>query len=292
LDWNDDFDTVILGHTSLLSEAIGMDLETYIINKCIENNKNIYSCRDIRDRDDIKSSKINYNCPSVDSIPESEFRKMHVIGRPIIGVVGTGGNQGKFTIQLGLRKELIRRGYNVGQIGTEPTALLFGMDAVYPMGHESAVYVKGFKAVMAINQMLGLIEKKDPDIIIFGSQSNTVPYHVGGPQDYPVVQHELLLGCQADAYILCINDDAPIDYIQRNISYLEGIFDSRVVALVVSPLSIKTRWSTINSSLRYISDDEMSNIIKDLKKNFSIPVLSMNDKFFYENITDLVINYF
>lgn len=292
LDWSSDFDTVILGHTTILSEAIGKDLETYIVKKCIEHKKNLYSCKDLRNREDILNSDIHYNCPYIDPIPESEFSKMHVIGCPVVGVVGTGGAQGKYTLQLGLRRELKKRGYHVGQLGTEPTAMLFGMDAVYPMGHESSVYVKGFKAVYALNQLMGNIEKKNPDLIIFGSQSHTVPFQVGGPKEYPVVQHELLLGCQADGYILCINNDAPIDYIKRTISYLEGVYESEVIALVVSPLSIVARWSTIQSAHGTISKEEMDQIINNLKDNFSIPILPMSDFSFYEKIADVVTDYF
>lgn len=292
LDWNSDFDTFILGHNSIIADAIGIDIETYIVKKCIENNKNLYSCKDIRNKKEIKENKINLYCPHVDSIKKSEVLQMHVMGCPVLGVVGTGPSQGKFTIQLGVRRELIKRGFNVGQLGTEPTAPLFGMDAVFPMGHESAVYVKGFEAIVAINQMLGYIEKKEPDIIIFGSQSNTVPFHVGGPKDYPIVQHELLLGCQAEAYILCVSTDASLEYISRTISYLEGLYTSDVIAIAISPISIGARWSTINVKNEIINKSERDKFSKELREKFTIPVLEMDDTNFYEKICDLIEHYF
>lgn len=292
VNWNDDFDTVILGHTSIMSEAINIDLESYIVGKCIKHNKNLFSCKDIRDRKDICESKINLYCPHIDKITQSEFLKMHVIGCPVLGVTGTGSSQGKFTMQLGIRKELMARGFRIGQLGTEPTAQLFGMDAVFPMGHESAVYVKGFDAIEAINKILGNIEKKEPDIIIFGNQSNTVPFHVGGPRDYPVVQHELLLGCQADAYILCVSNDAPLEYIKRTISYLEGLYRSDVIAIAISPISMGARWSTISVKKQFIDADELNKFSEELKKVFHMPVFAMSDNDFYTKIADTIVNYF
>lgn len=197
LDWTEEFDTVILGHTTLLSEAIGIDLETYIIDKCSKYNKNIFSCRDIRDRKELIKN-INVYTPHIDPIPKQKIKKMYVIGKPVLGVVGTGSSQGKYTIQLALRRELLKQGYKIGQLGTEPTGLLFNMNAVYPVGHERAVYVKGMDSVYAVNQIMGQIENENPDIILFGTQSQTVPFQAGGVPDYPVYQHEVLLGCKAD----------------------------------------------------------------------------------------------
>ncbi|MCI8331975.1 MAG: DUF1611 domain-containing protein [Clostridiales bacterium] len=217
---------------------------------------------------------------------------MHVLGCPVLGVVGTGTRQGKFSLQLALRHEFMRLGYNVGQLGTEPTAPLFGMDAVYPMGHENAVYVKGFDAVFAVNQLLSQIEEKNPDIILFGSQSHTVTFVAGGPAYYPVRQQELLMGCQADAYVLAVCTDNPISYIKRNVNYLESIYHSKVIALAVSPLSNKDRWSTISNRLALINEEEQNRFCKELNKEIGIPALPFRNHDHIIDITNLCIDYF
>ncbi len=291
LDWEGSFDTVILGHTSVLSEAVNINYEKYIIDKCIEHHKQLFSCHDIRQYHDILKD-ISYYCPKIDEYAMTEFIKMHVIGRPILGIVGTGSSQGKFTLQLGLRQSLLKKGYKVAQLGTEPTAQLFGIDCVYPMGHESSVYTKGFGAVLKLNQMMGYLESKNPDLIIFGSQANTIPARVGGAQDYPVVQHELILGCQADAYILCISSDASINYIKRTIAYLENIYLSKVLAIVISPFSIGYRWSNISGAYKYIKQDEMDELTLKLTENFEIPAFSMKDGAVYDKLSEEVVCYF
>lgn len=142
------------------------------------------------------------------------------------------------------------------------------------------------------NHMMSYMDNKNPDIIMFGNQANTVPFHVGGPQDYPVVQHELILGCQADAYILCVSEDATMQYIKRIISYLEGVYNSKVIAVVLSTLSTKYRWSTVSSGY-----SEMSPCIKDkfmieLAQNFNLPIFALNDENLYYDLTDLIIEFF
>ena len=288
IDWGADFDTVILGHTSLISNAIGRDYEAEIISNCERYNKKLFSCRDIRDM----NPNIRYYSPHVDALQSKGIKRMHVFGCPVLGIVGTGTKQGKFSLQLSLRRELMELGYTVGQLGTEPTAQLFGMDAVYPMGHESAVAVKGFDAVFAVNQLMSHIEKKNPDIILFGSQSHTVTFIPGGPAYYPVCQQELLMGCQADAYILVVCVDNPIPYIGRNIAYLESILNAKVLALAVSPLSNNDRWSSLNNKLELICEDLQEEFCNKLYKEFGIPALSLQKKTEVKNLADICIDYF
>ena len=291
VDWEGDFDTVILGHTEELSKIIKRDLLEEVMNKCSYYDKNLYSCADIRNRTS-KYDGLKYYCPYVENRPFDKFLKMSVIGKPILGIVGTGSSQGKFTIQLGLRRELQKRGYNIGQLGTEPTSILFGMDAVFPIGYEASVYTSGFSSIVAINEMLENIEKKDPDIIIFGSQSNTVSYHVGGPQDYPVKQSELIMGGQADAYILCVNNDATMPYIRRTINYLESIYDSKVICVVVSPLTNTARFSNYIKVKTKISVEEQLVFCENLKKFFDKDILLMDEECFFEKLAEIVERYF
>ena len=45
----------------------------------------------------------------------------------MLAIVGTSPSQGKYNLQLALRRRFLNDGYEIGQIGTEPTAQLFGM---------------------------------------------------------------------------------------------------------------------------------------------------------------------
>lgn len=290
INWNDDFDTVILGHVSLISKALGRDFEAEIIEKCQCYKKNLFSCKDIREKEGIK--KINYYVPCVDYSQSYVRNKFYVIGCPILGIVGTGSRQGKFTLQLKMRREFLKRGYHIGQLGTEPTALLYGMDEVYPMGYELSVYVKGGDAVYEVNQMMGRIEKKHPDLIMFGSQAHTVPYMAGSMREYPIMQHELLLGGQADAYILCVSVDDDLRYIQRTKDYLESIYESEVIAIVVSRITMEDRWSTISAKYHLKSYEESQAVAEQIFQTFGIPVYILDADDVAIKTVDTCINYF
>ena len=294
IDWDSDFDTVILGHSTEISNLLKMNFDTYFLQKCVKHKKNLFSCKSLINKPE-EISKINYYSPDFNGsfvCKEERVRKMNVIGRPILGVVGTGSIQGKFTIQLELRKELIKRNVKVGQLGTEPTSLLFNMDEVYAMGHESSINISGFDAIYVINQMLRRIEQKEPDIIIFGSQAHTVPLFPSGAHYYPISQSELVLACQADAYILCVSSDAPYDYIDRCVKYLESVYESHVIAFAISPFSLSERWSAISNKKKLISNEEYIEIYNYLSSTYQKPVVSLSNDDMGAELANIIINYF
>lgn len=222
----------------------------------------------------------------------SEYYKLGVIGKPILGVVGTGGSQGKFNIQVGLRYYLESHGYRVAQLGTEPTSQIFGIECVYPMGYESSVYTKGFESVYSINRMLMYLERMNPDIIIWGSQGNTVSYQVGGPRDYPIVQQELILAGQADAYFLVVSEDAGVEYVKRTVAYLESVHKSKVLALIFSTFTNSYRWSSIGGKHISLPQAEITEAMSEYEKALNIPIYAMNDEHLMSKLTSEIEEYF
>ena len=164
---------------------------------------------------------------------------LYRISRPVIGVFGTSSRQGKFTLQLKLRELFLERGYSVGQIGTEPSALLYGMDYVFPIGYNASVHIAGFDTIRYLNHIINVLCEKDNDIILLGSQSGTVPFDTGNLVQYNIPQYEFLLGSQPDIVILCINPFDDFDYIVRTIKFIESSVDCKVLSLVVFPMTIK-----------------------------------------------------
>ena len=112
---------------------------------------------------------------------------------PILCVTGTSSKQGKFTTQLKLREKFQKMGYKVGQLGTVPSSQLFGIDEVYPMGYGSTAYLDGMDEIVMINYLLNKIQKKRPDIILVGSQSQTIPYDSGNLRYMPIHQNNYKL---------------------------------------------------------------------------------------------------
>jgi uncharacterized NAD-dependent epimerase/dehydratase family protein len=112
----------------------------------------------------------------------------------------------------------MQEGYKVGQIGTEPNALLFGMDYVFPIGYNSAVDLSEEESIIYLNALIYELCEKENDLIIVGSQSGTVNYDVGNLSQFCLRQHSFLLGTQPDATVLCVN---PFDEMEYN--WISGI---------------------------------------------------------------------
>lgn len=296
INWTDDFDSVILGHTIDLSRIININFEKYFVDKCIEFKKSIYSFSALT-KDSIKKlndNNISWFYPGVTSenVPQNTFGKLRKISNPVIAVVGTAQRQGKFTLQLKLKMLFEQSGYSIGMLGTEPSSLLFGADGVYPIGFDSTVNVNGYEAIIYVNSLMGKIEDKNPDLIIVGSQSQTVPVTDGWVGFYPIKQHEFLLGCAPDCYILCVNVSDELSYIKRTINYLESIFPSKVICLALFPFDTANKWSVIGTAKTMVEDEILSNKMSELKKQLKKKVYNLGDEKSIYKMANECIKYF
>ena len=255
ISWDSDFDTVILGHSKELSNSLHKDFIKYILDMAIQYDKNVYCFDDLTSYKEQRYvlEKAGQTC-FVPGIMTKEMKflnngKLRNIGKPIIGIFGTSSRQGKFTLQLILREKFLRDGYKVGQLGTEPSSFLFGFDECYPVGYDSTVQVKGNESVFCINQMMGRIEDKTPDIIIVGAQSHTVPLSVGNIGFYTLYNVEFLLGTVPDIICLCVNINDDIQYIKRTISFLESYIETEVIGIIIFPVLNQQQWSTLGNRI-------------------------------------------
>ncbi|WP_313640720.1 S8 family serine peptidase [Paenibacillus sp.] len=239
INWNGDFDAIILGHLGEMENLTKKEYQKYFVEKALEHGKKIVSFDPV-DAESLKENRgteVYTPCYSSENL-EQTMGKMYEISSPVLGIYGTSSKQGKFSLQLNLREQLISRGYRVGQLGTEPSSLLFGMEEVFPIGYNSTVDLKNEEIILAINQLIRKIEdKKQPDIILFGMQSNTVPYNVGNIAFYNFFIPLIQLGALPDACILCVNTYDDVNYIKQTIKFIESYSDCKVISLVVSPVS-------------------------------------------------------
>jgi uncharacterized NAD-dependent epimerase/dehydratase family protein len=290
IEW-DMFDTLIIGHLDEMSALINKaELREHLIRGAITHNKQVYCFDDISASIDHK----DVYCPAVrpEDVPPNRFGKLYRVAKPVLGIYGTSSRQGKFTLQLILRKKLMDRGYRVGQIGTEPTALLFGMDYVYPMGYNSSVYIKGYDVILYVNHLMQRLSEKGCEIILTGSQSGTVPYDTGNLVQYTLPQQELLLGTQPDAVILCINPYDETEYIGRAIRYLESLVDCTVIALVVFPMDIQDGWSGLYGRKTPLSAEKYSTLRETLRTVFTVPVYKLGEAADMEQLVGEVTGFF
>lgn len=297
IDWKNDFDTVILGHLKRLEMGTGIDFTPQFLENCYKYRKNIYAFDDLSPYqnmiDKMKDVGLNIFYPTVhpEFLPENPMGKLRRFGKPILCIAGTGSKEGKFSLQLGLRKALLNKGYQIGQLGTEPTALLFSMDEVFPYGYNSTVYLDHRQTIQAVNFLIGRIEDTSPDLILMGLQSHTVPQSMGALNFYPDLQTEIILGAEPDAFLLCVNIFDDLEYIRRSINYLESLTEATVAALVVSPIPVMEQYTMFGSKILEISLEDKTSFQKLLESNFDKPVF-LGEASEIDSIATFVEDYF
>lgn len=283
-------DTLILGHLDELNAVLGRDFKTEMINKAIENKINIYSFDPLDDYYDILDySGINYFYPYITSneVPNNSFGKLYKISKPVVGIFGTSSQQGKFSLQLALKKELESREYNVGTVGTEPHALLFGFDTIFPMGYNSTVDVKNQEIVLYLNYAINELCMRGKEIILIASQAQTIPFYCNNLLEFPSLQYHFALGALPDAVVLCINYHDEFDYIRNTVYTIKGLTDASLIALVMYPMTFLNEWSNAKRRITY---EEYNTKAEDLRKIFNVPVYLLGEHI--KNLCQDIIDYF
>jgi uncharacterized NAD-dependent epimerase/dehydratase family protein len=292
IDW-DNWDTLILGHTDELSSLIHKDnFKKNIVDNAITNGKQIYSFDDLSAVGYNSNSSVYFPKISDNDLPPNRFGMLYRILKPVVGVFGTSSRQGKFTLQLKLREILMRQGYNIGQIGTEPSALLYGMDYCFPMGYNATVHIKEFNTIRYLNYIINDLCMKEKDIILVGSQSGTIPYDTGNIAQFTVPQYNFLMGTQPDCVILCVNPFDEIEYVKRTVNFIESSVECNVVAIVVFPVDIKDDWTGIYGGKKELNENKYIKIKTNLFEKFNIPIFKLGAEDDINTLVDLITNFF
>jgi len=283
LDWNDDFDTIICGHCTELSTGTGKNYHDDITRKALKYEKMLYSFdhispiyRALYDSSQQCSQFTPEILPS--DVPCNQFGKLRNRLTPTVGVFGTSSVQGKFTMQMELRRRFIRDGYKVANISTEPHGYLFGFDGCYPFGYQSTVGVSGADALKVINEMVwDVTDKSGKDVLLVGGQSGVVAYDHGNVAQYPLEQYSFISATISDVYVICINPYDEIDYIKRSILYLQSFQDAKVVAACLYPITIAPNNLGYALSRKSLPLNELDKIKNSFSQALSIPVCILGD---------------
>lgn len=290
----DSIDTLILGHTSDIGNTEKQhQFYGEIVRSAVEHGKFVYCLDYFPELQEYYQQGIIFT-PVVTrgDLPPRRNGKLYRIGKPVLGVFGTSAKQGKFTLQIVLRNRLMDIGYTVGQIGTEPTALLFDMDYVFPVGYHSTVDIYGQDCIRYLNQCIHRLCEKDKDIILVGAQSGTVPYDTGNMEQYPVEQYMFLMGTQPDAVVLTVNPYDEAAYIERTIRYIESAVICKVIALVLFPMDVQRTWFMQMGLKKPLDVQRQTDIQHTLEERFGIPLYVLGNPEHEAALVEHVINFF
>jgi uncharacterized NAD-dependent epimerase/dehydratase family protein len=289
-------DAIILGHLDELNALSGRDYKTELIKKAITARVNVYSFDPLDQYADLlNTSDIKYFYPKVIrySVPQNTFGKLYRIPKPVVGIFGTSSKQGKFSLQLALKKELESRDYDVGAIGTEPHSLLFDFGVVFPMGYNSTVYLQNDEVILYLNNEINNLCLRGKEIILVATQAQIVPYYCNNLLEFPSMQYHFALGTRPDVIIMCINYHDEIPYIRNSMYALMGLTDATIVAFVMHPITYSSDWNGIYGNSRHkITYEEFKQKADTLRNEFQIPVFMLGDQQHMGDLCQVIIDFF
>ena len=289
INWESNFDTIVLGHLRKIESVLECNITDEVLKKAQLYQKNIYAFDKFPDNYYINSR--NLYSPYDGYYVENNFGKLYRIKTPLLGICGTGSHQGKFNLQIRLREKLLSLGYRVGWMGTEPTSLLLGADEVFPYGYGANYRDSPEYVIQKTNYLIHNIEMNNPDIIIFGLQSNLIHVSYGNSKFFPSYQYEILAGTDPDAIVLCVSYEDNVDYIERTINYIKIMTRAIPICLVMFPYQKDPLFLNSSSGNRY-KQSEITDKKRLLKDKFKISVICLDIEEDLDELCGIIVNFY
>lgn len=300
-----DADTLILGYVDQLSRIRKRDLLREYVQSALDGGCHVFSFQaldptvygDLYELADKKGLHLAYP-----HVPREEFAHaiqhfnvLPPVDVPVLSVMGTSSQQGKFTLQLALRRRLIQKGYKVGQIGTEHHARLFGMDAAFPMGYASPLKLPFQHYIPYLDyKMREICQRTQPDIILTGSQSGTIPYHVQEHSTHCLSSLAFLLGVKPDACILVVNSIDAEEYIRDTIDGIRAVCKAPTILLAMGDHEkhIRTAYGHSMITPKKMAQAQIDQHLKKLQDSFLLPSIEILSERGQQSLVETVIQYF
>ena len=300
-----DADTLILGYVDQLSRIRKRDLLREYVQSALDEGCHVFSFQaldptiygDLYELADKKGLRLAYPHIHREELAQTiqNFNALPPVDVPVLSVMGTSSQQGKFTLQLALRRRLIQKGYKVGQIGTEHHSRLFGMDAAFPMGYASPLKLPFQHYIPYLDyKMREICQRTQPDIILTGSQSGTIPYHVQEHSTHCLSSLAFLLGVKPDACILVVNSIDAEEYIRDTIDGIRAVCKASTILLAMGDHEkhIRTAYGRSMITPKKMAQSQIDRHLKKLQDSFCVPAIGILSETGQQRLVKTVIQYF
>ena len=298
-------DTLILGYVDQLSRIGKKDLLRQSIQTALDHDCHIFSFLtvhrdtydDLYDQAEKKNLHIIYPSISLEEARHSiqSGSPYSPVDLPVLGIFGTSAQQGKFTLQLALRRHLLHMGYKVGQIGTEHHSALFGMDFSFPIGYAAPLNLPVQWYVPYLDfKMREICHQTRPDLILVGAQSGTIPYDVHEHSTHSLSSIAFLLGTKPDACILVVNSIDADAHIQDTIDGIRALAKAPTLLLAMSDKEKHIRAAHGRTFIkpRPMRSEEIERKLHCLEDRFGLPSVAILSEEGQRQIVETVIDYF
>lgn len=300
-----DADTLILGYVDQLARIRKRDLLREYVQLALDEGCHVFSFQaldpdlygDLYDIAEKKGLRLVYPYIHREELAQAiqNFNALPPVDVPVLSVMGTSSQQGKFTLQLALRRRLIQKGYKVGQIGTEHHARLFGMDAAFPMGYASPLKLPFQHYIPYLDYKIREIcQRTQPDIILTGSQSGTIPYQVQEHSTHCLSSLAFLLGVKPDACILVVNSIDAEEYIRDTIDGIRAVCKAPTILLAMGDHEkhIRTAYGRSMITPKKMAQAQIDQHLKKLQDTFCVPAIEILSETDQQRLVETVIQYF
>lgn len=210
--------------------------------------------------------------------------------KPVVGIFGTTSSQGKFTLQLQMRKSMTEQGVKTFFLSTEHQGELLGADFVYADGYQNGSIMKISleDRIVCLNKIMQYADKcTDCDLVIVGNQSRLIPYNA---EEHTFMRSAVLLeGTRPDYAFVVVNPYTdPDDYVRNTIAALDAIYRCKTIALAFSDTTNK-----VNEEGKFIrctlTKDEKEKIANKYEERFQLPCGCITDEEYIRSITDILL---
>lgn len=288
------FDTLIIGHLRELSLLMRRNLKKKLLNLCLKYHKNVY-CYDMLELDEywelFREQGLILECADEYTTVYKDGR-LYQLRTPVLSVLGTSKNQGKFTLQMQIKRILQDNKINLGVLGTEPNSILLGCDEMLPLGYDSQMASKpGKRIIESLNDKMHNIDVKSKDLILVGAKSGFYPQVTFNIGHINVDQFSFLFGTLPDGVILAIRDTDSIEYLEKSIQAIEKLGDTKVILLALYAFHTEKEY-VIDVMKERLTDENINNIKSKLKATFGNDVIVSGDTRDDSIILSSIINHY
>lgn len=191
---------------------------------------------------------------------------------PVLGICSTSSCRESFALQLGLRREFLRRGYALGQLGTEPASRLFGLDFCFPIGAGVDLCLPLQFYPRFIEQFMRQLCAREPDLVLVGSPPGLPFGDLKKAQLRGLSSLAFLLGARPELCILAVDSTDSDEHIEDALAVLRAIGNTRVLALVLCARG-KCRRGVLDAE--QAGREEVSARLVALQRRFLLPVVPL-----------------
>jgi peptide maturation system protein (TIGR04066 family) len=218
--------------------------------------------------------------PSIDLLKSmSSCKDLKV---PVTLIVGQGPFTGKFETQLGIRQELLSRGYQISQVGSRPYCELFGFHSFpsFMLTNELSEAQK----VIAFNNFIKEIEKEEnPDLLIIGIPGGVMPVIAGIHNHFGILHVEVSAALEPDNVIYNLYSNVYTKpYFEKSSEFIYNrLNNARVSSFVISNSWIEYSGYVESSEFRVITFRQLYD-----HQTEDIPAVSILEPDVFKKITD------